>query len=200
MPPTRKTPECADAPATERRRLKRPVRRAATKWTIYQHEHKGDVTHLATQPERARELARRYRSLDPDAVAELEVRAAEDRTRHAHEVAAMTDGDRLVAKVIRRRTRARRRRRYGSTPRPKRPRTAYLYFSQEVVAGMRAERPSTSPTEILREAGRRWHALSAEEREPYNESHREDVERHRLEIEVWQAKMREEEESARKTQ
>merc|ERR1712244_125694 len=50
---------------------------------------------------------------------------------------------------------------------PKRPMTSYLLFTKAIRADVKEENPEMKTTEITKEMGRRWKALSEEEKEPY---------------------------------
>jgi hypothetical protein len=55
--------------------------------------------------------------------------------------------------------------------------SSFIAFSNATRAAVKAENPSLSVTEIAKEIGSRWKALTAEEKEPYEKSAKEDRER-----------------------
>lgn len=174
-----------ESPDAKRRRLERPVRRAATRWTLYQSDHAAEVADLPNFRERVRELARRFKEAPPEECAALDARVEEDRVRYRREMDAMSQDDRRMARAFRRRTAARRRRREGSRPRPKRPLTAYMLYSRATLPHVRERNPGISGVDALCEIGRGWKKLSKEEREPYQKLHEEDRERHHRELAEW---------------
>ena len=69
--------------------------------------------------------------------------------------------------------------------RPKRPTTAYLYFTQKGREKLRKENPDLSFSDMGRGLGELWRSLSAEEKAPYYEMHKADRERYEKEEAEW---------------
>lgn len=86
--------------------------------------------------------------------------------------------------------------------RPKRPTTAYLYFTQHGREKLRKENPDLSFSDMGRGLGELWRSLSAEEKAPYYDMHKADRERYEKEEAEWKRTLlaaganEEEEESA----
>ena len=60
-----------------------------------------------------------------------------------------------------------------TTKKPKKPRAAnaFMRFSKEQRPSVKAEEPDLAPKDILRSLGRRWKALSDDEKLPYQEAY-----------------------------
>eukprot|EP00850_Spirogloea_muscicola_P005224 SM000023S07680 [mRNA] locus=s23:884070:884862:- [translate_table: standard] len=65
---------------------------------------------------------------------------------------------------------------------PKRPMSAYLYFSIEKRTAMKEEQPSLSFGELSKALGERWLKLSPEEKQPYKIRAEEDRRRYDEEV------------------
>ena len=68
---------------------------------------------------------------------------------------------------------------------PKRPMSAFLYFSQGKRTEIKEERPEIKNTEVSRVLGEMWRNLSAEERAPYVERERQVRETYKIAIAEW---------------
>ncbi|KNZ61353.1 high mobility group protein B1 [Puccinia sorghi] len=64
---------------------------------------------------------------------------------------------------------------------PKRPLSAYMYFSQDWRERIKNENPDVSFGEIGRLLGHKWKALSEEEKKPYEDMACRDKKRHEAE-------------------
>ncbi|KAI8449560.1 high mobility group box domain-containing protein [Phakopsora pachyrhizi] len=64
---------------------------------------------------------------------------------------------------------------------PKRPLSAYMYFSQDWRERIKAENPEVSFGEIGRLLGQKWKSLSDEEKKPYEDMAGRDKKRHEAE-------------------
>lgn len=65
---------------------------------------------------------------------------------------------------------------------PKRPRSAYIYYSGEKRLEMKAANPEMKTTEIAVELGKKWTALSERKKKPYLEKAAEDKKRYDAEM------------------
>jgi HMG (high mobility group) box len=68
---------------------------------------------------------------------------------------------------------------------PKRPMSAFLYFSQGKRTEIKKERPEIKNTEVSRVLGEMWRSLSDEERAPYVERERNEREVYKVAIAEW---------------
>ena len=68
---------------------------------------------------------------------------------------------------------------------PKRPMSAFLYFSQGKRSEIKKERPEIKNTEVSRVLGEMWRNLSAEERAPFVERERKEREVYKVAIAEW---------------
>ncbi len=59
---------------------------------------------------------------------------------------------------------------------PTRPMSTYLFFSNETIPKLKAEE-GIAHKDAMSAAGKRWNALTEEEKEPYNKMHEEAVQR-----------------------
>jgi hypothetical protein len=64
---------------------------------------------------------------------------------------------------------------------PKRPRSAYMYFSNERRVALREEKPGMSITDCSKVIGGEWKALTDEQKQPYAEMASKDRERYNTE-------------------
>ena len=58
------------------------------------------------------------------------------------------------------------------------PTTAYLYYQNEVREAVADEHPEMSTHQLMQEIGRRWRALSDEEKAPYKKKNEDDIARY----------------------
>lgn len=61
---------------------------------------------------------------------------------------------------------------------PKKPLSAYIYFSQEMREQIKKEHPKMPVAQIMKEVSNRWSAMSKKEKEPYIKEAREDKKRY----------------------
>eukprot|EP00029_Vermamoeba_vermiformis_P008166 TRINITY_DN3742_c0_g1_i1.p1 TRINITY_DN3742_c0_g1~~TRINITY_DN3742_c0_g1_i1.p1 ORF type:complete len:325 (-),score=71.29 TRINITY_DN3742_c0_g1_i1:20-994(-) len=73
--------------------------------------------------------------------------------------------------------RGKKRKRGGKDSKVKRPRTAYMYFMQDTRAKVQQDHPDMKFTEVTKEVGKLWSALSAEDKKPYEEKAQSDTKR-----------------------
>lgn len=64
---------------------------------------------------------------------------------------------------------------------PKKPRSAYIFFCEDMRETVKKENPDLSGKDILRELGARWKTLTAEDKEQYEEQNKEDKVRYERE-------------------
>lgn len=67
---------------------------------------------------------------------------------------------------------------------PKKPLSAYIYFSQETREQIKRENPKMPVSQIMKEVSNKWSEMSKEEREPYEKAAREDKERYKRDSET----------------
>ena len=67
---------------------------------------------------------------------------------------------------------------------PKKPLSAYIYFSQEVREVIKKENPSLPVAEIMKEVSTRWAAMSKAQKGPYEALAQKDKKRYEVELEV----------------
>jgi len=72
---------------------------------------------------------------------------------------------------------------------PKGSQTAFLFFSADKRAEVRAENPELKMTEIAQQLGTRWKAMSSEDKAPYDEQARADKERYATEMVAYKLKL-----------
>lgn len=83
---------------------------------------------------------------------------------------------------------------------PKRPMSAFLYFSQEKRRLVKAEHPSLRNTEISRRLGELWREASEEEKSPHIATEKVEREKYNLQIAEWRKNQEIKMEEARKRQ
>ena len=66
--------------------------------------------------------------------------------------------------------------------RPKKPLSAYIFFSQEVRDKMKAEHPEWNSTEIMKHVSSKWQHMSKEQKQPYNDLANKDKQRYDSEL------------------
>mmetsp|Transcript_9918 Transcript_9918/g.14024 ORF Transcript_9918/g.14024 Transcript_9918/m.14024 type:complete len:372 (+) Transcript_9918:92-1207(+) len=81
---------------------------------------------------------------------------------------------------------------------PKRPMSAFLFFSQGMRQKLKAENPELKNTQISCLLGQRWKTASEEERRPHIERERKEREEYKKNIADWREKRDEEEKAMRK--
>ena len=65
---------------------------------------------------------------------------------------------------------------------PKKPLSAYIYFSQERREQIKKENPKMPVTHVMKEVSNRWSAMTKDEKEPYIVEAREDKKRYEQEL------------------
>lgn len=65
--------------------------------------------------------------------------------------------------------------------------TGFMAFSNATRSKVKAENPSLSVTDIAKELGARWKALTTEDKEPFEQIARDDKERYKEEMKVYNA-------------
>lgn len=68
---------------------------------------------------------------------------------------------------------------------PKRAKTSYLYFCQEMRPGVKNKNPELKLGGVMKELGKMWSELTEEKKEKYNELYEEDKIRYEEEIEEY---------------
>jgi len=68
---------------------------------------------------------------------------------------------------------------------PKRPLSAYLFFSNEVRERTRAQNPGVKPTEISKIIGDNWTAMSSENKKIYEQKYAKAKIEYEIELEKW---------------
>jgi len=88
---------------------------------------------------------------------------------------------------------------------PKRPMSAFLYFSQARRKDIKEKNPEMRNTEISRELGKEWRKVSEDVRKPYVDREKKEREKYKVEIAKWreeqekkEAEMKKEREEQRK--
>ena len=67
---------------------------------------------------------------------------------------------------------------------PKKPLSAYIYFSQEVREVIKKENPSLPVAEIMKEVSNRWAAMTKAQKGPYEALAQKDKKRYEVELEA----------------
>jgi len=62
--------------------------------------------------------------------------------------------------------------------RPKKPLSAYIYFSQEYRENLKEEHPEWSSHEIMKHVSAKWAHMDKDEKQPYNDMAAEDKARY----------------------
>lgn len=83
---------------------------------------------------------------------------------------------------------------------PKRPMSAFLYFSQEKRRIVKAEHPSLRNTEISRRLGELWREASEEEKAPHIATEKVERDKYNIQIAEWRKSQEVKMEEARKRQ
>ena len=83
---------------------------------------------------------------------------------------------------------------------PKRPMSAFLYFSQGRRTKLKTENPNMKNTEVSRLLGEMWRNAADEERNPYIEKEKEEREKYKVAVAEWRKEYEEKMEEKRKQQ
>jgi hypothetical protein len=83
---------------------------------------------------------------------------------------------------------------------PKRPMSAFLYFSQGKRKGISDKNPDMKNTEISRLLGEMWRNASEEERKPHIEKEKEEREKYKIAIADWRVDFQKKKEEQQKQQ
>ena len=68
---------------------------------------------------------------------------------------------------------------------PKRAKTSYLYFCEEMRPGVKSQNPDLKLGGVMKELGKMWRELSEEDKEKYNKLYEEDKIRYEEEIDKY---------------
>ena len=65
---------------------------------------------------------------------------------------------------------------------PKKPRTAYIFYCNSTRQNVVAKNPTLKPTEVIKHMSQTWNALSEKEKAPFQKMAKVDTERHKTEM------------------
>lgn len=120
----------------------------------------GDIAKLTSQ---------RWRSLSDKERSHWDALSRADRDRYQEEKEAYT-GPRLLPNDSDNGKKRRQGKQHKKDPAaPKRPLTAFLYFSQQLRPTLKERNPSWRVAELSQELGRMWREMSEQDREPYTQ-------------------------------
>lgn len=130
-------------------------------------------------PDVAREVARRWKLIDPTEKAELEKKAQLDRERYNEQMKTYEPPPDLDEG-------GKRRRRKQKKEGPKRNVSSFMWFCKENRSVTKQEHPSASMTGISSILGQKWNAMDSTSREPFEKLARADKERYLRESKLFQ--------------
>jgi hypothetical protein len=79
---------------------------------------------------------------------------------------------------------------------PKKPLSAYIYFSQKIRDKIRQELPNLTASDLLKEISNRWSSMSVKEKKPYEQMAKEDKQRYEDEYEQYKTQSKDLKEEA----
>lgn len=154
-----------------------------------QPEIKDELGDKATVTEISKRSAQMWRSLPPEERAHWDDVAAKDKQRYMVEKASYTGPWQVPWKRAKKDPSA-----------PKRPMSAFLYFSQGKRRQIKDANPSMKNTEVSRLLGEMWRNAPEEERRPHIEKEKEEREKYKVAISDWRKEYEEKQEKERKAQ
>jgi len=83
---------------------------------------------------------------------------------------------------------------------PKRPMSAFLYFSQGKRTQIKGENPEMKNTEVSRVLGEMWRSLSEQDRQPFADREKVERDKYKVDIADWKQEFEAKQEARRKTQ
>lgn len=134
-------------------------------------EELGDKASVSSVSKRSAEL---WKDLPADERAHWEEVAAKDKQRYMNEKASYTGPWQVPWKRSRKDPSA-----------PKRPMSAFLYYSQGKRSEIKANNPGMKNTEVSKMLGQLWQNLPEEERAPHVAREKEERERYKVAIAEW---------------
>jgi len=154
-----------------------------------QPEIKGELGHKASVTEVSKRSAEMWRNLPADERAHWDDVAAKDKQRYMVEKATYTGPWQVPWKRAKKDPSA-----------PKRPMSAFLYFSQDKRRQIKEENPTIRNTEVSRILGELWRNASVEEKRPHVEKEKEEREKYKIAIAEWRKDYEKKMEKQRKQQ
>lgn len=139
-----------------------------------QNEIKAELGKGASVGQVSKKSSEKWRNLSREERAIWEVKAEEDKERFRREKAKYTGPWQIPWKRAKKNPKA-----------PKRPMSAFLFFSQERRRSIKEEHPGMRNTEISRVLGGMWNKAPPEERAPYIKHEAAEREKYKIEIAKW---------------
>lgn len=152
-----------------------------------QPEIKEALGDKATVTEISKRSAEMWRTLPADERVHWDEVAAKDKQRYLVEKASYTGPWQVPWKRAKKDPSA-----------PKRPMSAFLYFSQGRRSKIKEENPEMKNTEVSRMLGEMWRNASKEQRKPYVDKEREEREKYKIAISEWRVDYENKKEEERK--
>ena len=154
-----------------------------------QPEIKEELGEKASVTEVSKRSAEMWRNLPADERAHWDDVAAKDKQRYMVEKATYTGPWQVPWKRAKKDPSA-----------PKRPMSAFLYFSQDKRRQIKEEHPTIRNTEVSRILGELWRNASEKEKRPHVEKEREEREKYKVAIAEWRKEYEKKMEEQRKQQ
>jgi len=154
-----------------------------------QPEIKEELGDKASVTEVSKRSAEMWRNLPADERAHWDDVAAKDKQRYMVEKATYTGPWQVPWKRAKKDPSA-----------PKRPMSAFLYFSQDKRRQIKEENPTIRNTEVSRILGELWRNSSDEEKRPHVEKEKEEREKYKIAIAEWRKEFEKKMEKQRKQQ
>lgn len=154
-----------------------------------QPEIKEELGDKASVTEVSKRSAEMWRNLPADERAHWDNVAAKDKQRYMVEKATYTGPWQVPWKRAKKDPSA-----------PKRPMSAFLYFSQDKRRQIKEENPTIRNTEVSRILGELWRNASEEEKRPHVEKEKEEREKYKIAIADWRKDYEKKMEEQRKQQ
>jgi len=154
-----------------------------------QPEIKEELGDKASVTEVSKRSAEMWRNLPADERAHWDDVAAKDKQRYMVEKATYTGPWQVPWKRAKKDPSA-----------PKRPMSAFLYFSQDKRRQIKQENPSIRNTEVSRILGELWRNASVEEKRPHVDKEKEEREKYKIAIAEWRKEFEKKIENQKKQQ
>jgi len=148
-----------------------------------------DVAASTTVTEVSKRSAEKWRNLSPEERGYWEDEAAKDKQRYMREKAAYTGPWQVPWKRAKKDPSA-----------PKRPMSAFLYFSQDRRKKIKAKNPGMKNTEVSQVLGEMWRNASDEEKRPHMEIEERERAKYKIQIAKWNEEKKARDEAQKKAQ
>lgn len=165
------------------------IKGPTTAWIVFLNKERAELLRTKpnmTLPQISSMLSQRWARMSKAEKDPYEKEAAEDKTRYQQAKDNLTDEQRKILKLIKKKKKEKK------EDEPVKPKSGYMFFATLMRQTITEQNKGISFSETGKKLGEAWNALPADKRETYEQLHREDDNRYRAEMEVYNKKKEDE--------